>query len=452
MTDKIVEAVKEAGVVGAGGAGFPTHVKIAAEVECVIANGTECDPLLRCDQHLMTTHASEIVQGLQLVMQTSKAKRGVIALKEEYAEAVVALERAIRKYKDISLHLMGSFYPAGDEFVLVYEILGRLVPETGLPLQVGAIVQNVGTLFNIALAWQGIPVTHRYVTVTGAVRKPATLRLPIGTPVSEAITLAGGIALPRWQSGGEEDFAVVAGGPMMGKVVDDPSAPVTKTTSGLIVLPKNNVVVRYLSRPLGSWVRRGRSTCDQCLDCTLLCPRYLLGHDLRPHEIMRSINYGLSWPTEIVTAAVLCCECRLCEAYACPLELSPMAAYVEIKRQLAAQGWVNDRHKRTHLTVHSMRQYRQVPTHRLIARLGLTPYEHYACPLDEREYEPSRVTIPLAQHIGAPAQAVVKEGQAVERGTLIARIPAGKLGANVHASICGKVEAVTGEHIMITAQ
>jgi Na+-translocating ferredoxin:NAD+ oxidoreductase RnfC subunit len=452
MTDKIVEAVKEAGVVGAGGAGFPTHVKIAAEVKYVIANGTECDPLLRCDQHLMTTHATEIVQGLRLVMQTSRAKRGVIALKEEYTEAVAALERAIRKYKDISLHLVGNFYPAGDEFVLVYEVLGRLVPETGLPLHVGAIVQNVGTLFNIALACNRIPVTHRHVTVTGAVKKPATLRVPIGTSVSEAIAWAGGIELPRWQpSISEDDFAIVAGGPMMGKVVDDPAAPVTKTTSGLIVLPKNNVVVRYLSRPLGSWVRRGRSTCDQCLDCTILCPRYLLGHNLRPHEIMRSINYGLNWPTEIVTAAVLCCECRLCEAYACPLELSPMAAYVEVKRQLAAQGWVNDRHKRTELTVHPMREYRRVPTHRLIARLGLTPYESYACPLDEREYEPQRVTIPLRQHLGASAQAVVKEGDAVERGALIAGIPEGKLGANVHASISGKVEAVTGEHIVITA-
>jgi Na+-translocating ferredoxin:NAD+ oxidoreductase RnfC subunit len=167
---------------------------------------------------------------------------------------------------------------------------------------------------------------------------------------------------------------------------------------------------------------------------------------------MRSINYGLTEPTAIITAAVLCCECRLCEAYACPLELSPMAYYQEIKRRLAAQGWRNVVHKRSDLTPHAMREYRRVPMERLVARLGLTEYEECVCPLDEREYQPQRVTIPLRQHIGAPSQPVVKIGDGVQRGDLVARIPEGKLGANVHASISGRVEAVTGEHIMISAR
>jgi Na+-translocating ferredoxin:NAD+ oxidoreductase RnfC subunit len=470
MVEEIVQKVKDAGVVGAGGAGFPTHVKIAAQVDTAIANGAECDPLLRCDQQLMAARASEVIEGLRLVMQASGAERGVIALKREYTSAVAALQSNIQypipntqhQGGNISLHLMESHYPAGDEFVLVYEVTGRLVPETGLPLHVGCIVQNVGTLFNIAMAQKDIPVTHRLLTVTGAVNEPKTLNLPIGTSIAEAIAWAGGVKIPRWSARTEEDYAVVVGGPMMGWLAQDLSEPITKTTTGLIVLPRNNVVVRYLDRPLGSWVKRGRSTCDQCRDCTDLCPRYLLGHDLEPHKIMRSINYGLTEPTAIVTAAVLCCECRLCEAYACPLELSPLAYYREIKRQLAAPPlspptlggmkggrWENVVHKRSDLTPHPMREYRRVPMERLVGRLGLSEYQECTCPLDEREYQPRRVTIPLKQHIGVPSQPVVQTGDRVERGDLIARIPEDKLGANVHASIAGRVEAVTGENIVI---
>jgi len=448
MSEQIVQKVKDAGVVGAGGAGFPTHVKIAAcpepgrraQVDTVIANGAECDPLLRSDQQLMANRAPEIIEGLRLVMQASGAERGIIALKREYSSAVAALQRAMRappsspptlggkEGGNISLYLMESHYPAGDEFVLVYEVTGRLVPEAGLPLHVGCIVQNVGTLFNVARAQKGIPVTHRLLTVTGAVNEPKTLNLPIGTPIGEAIVWAGGIKIPRWTTRTEEDYAVVVGGPMMGWLAQSLSEPVTKTTTGLIVLPKNNAVVRYLGRPLGSWVKRGRSTCDQCRDCTDLCPRYLLGHDLEPHKVMRSINYGLTEPTAIITAAVLCCECRLCEAYACPLELSPMAYYKEIKRQLAAQEWKNVVHKRSDLTPHPMREYRRVPMERLVARLGLTEYDECTCPLDEREYQPERVTIPLKQHIGAPSQPVVRIGDRVRRGDLIAAFPKASWG------------------------
>jgi Na+-translocating ferredoxin:NAD+ oxidoreductase RnfC subunit len=464
MTEQIVEKVRDAGVVGAGGAGFPTHVKIAAQADTVIANGAECDPLLRCDQQLMANRASEIIEGLRLVMRASGAEKGVMALKREYAGAVTALQRALgappsspptlggKQGENISLHLMESHYPAGDEFVLVYEVTGRLVPETGLPLHVGCIVQNVGTLFNIALAQKGIPVTHRLLTVTGAVNEPKTLNLPIGTSMGDAIAWAGGTRIPRWSARTEEDYAVVVGGPMMGWLAEDLSDPITKTTTGLIVLPRNSAVVRYLGRPLQSWVKRGRSTCDQCRDCTDLCPRYLLGHDLEPHKVMRSINYGLTEPTAVITAAVLCCECRVCEAYACPLELSPMAYYKEIKRQLAAQGWENVVHKRSDLTPHPMREYRRVPMERLVARLGLTEYEEECiCPLDDREYQPKRVTIPLKQHIGALSEPVVKVGDRVQCGDLIAQIPEGKLGASVHASISGRVEAVSDEHIVIAA-
>ena len=451
MSQNLVEAVRAAGVVGAGGAGFPTHVKLDARVDTVIANGAECDPLLQCDQRLMESRAAEMVRGVQLAMEATGATRGILALKEEYRTAAAALRRAIGARSDLSVLLMESRYPAGDEFVLVYEATGRLVPETGLPLHVGCLVQNVQTLFNIAQANKGAAVTHRLLTVAGAVTRPVTLWAPVGTSIGDVLTWAGGVEPPRWSQRTADDYAVVVGGPMMGRVARSLSEPVLKTTSGLLVLPRDNAVVRYMTRSRASWVRRGVSTCDQCRDCTDLCPRFLLGHNLKPHEVMRAINYGLARPADKVTAAVLCCECRLCEAYACPLELSPMAYYVSIKEELRAQGWVNEVHKRTDFEPHPMREYRLVPTHRLIARLGLTAWEHQLCPLDETDHRPARVSIPLRQHIGAPAAPVVQAGARVEVGDLLAQIPEGKLGAAVHASITGRVATVSEAAIEIVA-
>ncbi len=438
-------------MVGAGGAGFPTHVKLASRVDTVIANGAECDPLLQCDQRLMESRAAEIVRGVRLAMEATGASRGILALKTEYRAAIASLRRAIGGQTDLSLHLLDSRYPAGDEFVLVYEATGRLVPETGLPLQVGCLVQNVQTLYNIARAEKGAPVTHRLLTVAGAVARPVTMWVPVGTAIRDVLAWAGGVQPPRWSGRTADDYAVVIGGPMMGRVAPSLDEPVTKTSSGLLVLPRDNAVVRALTRSRQSWVRRGLSTCDQCRDCTDLCPRYLLGHNLRPHEVMRAIHYGLPRPADKVTAAVLCCECRLCEAYACPLELSPMSYYVAIKQELRAQGWVNQVHKRTDLQPHPMREYRLVPTTRLIARLGLREWEHQVCPLDEGDYRPAQVRIPLRQHTGAPAEPVVRAGDRVAVGDLLARIPEGKLGANVHASIAGRVEAVGGTSIELVS-
>ena len=388
MAQNLVDGVRAAGVIGAGGAGFPTHIKLAANADTVIANGVECDPLLQCDQRLMESRAAAIVQGVRLAMEATGATRGILALKEQYQSAAAALRRAIHSGgdgADLSLLLMESRYPAGDEFVLVYEATGRLVPETGLPLHVGCLVQNVQTIFNISRAAKGAAVTHRLLTIAGAVSRPVTLWAPVGTAIRDVLAWAGGVQPPRWSERTAGDYAVVIGGPMMGRVAGDLDETLTKTTSGLLVLPRDNVVVRYMTRSQASWVRRGMSTCDQCRDCTDLCPRYLLGHELKPHEVMRAINYGLERPADKVTAAVLCCECRLCEAYACPLELSPMAYYVAIKQELRAQGWVNEVHKRTDFQPHPTREYRLVPTHRLIARLGLTEWEHQVCPLDETD-------------------------------------------------------------------
>ena len=158
MTSDIVGRVRDAGVVGAGGAGFPTHVKLNARVDTVIGNGAACEPLLTCDQGIMAARAAEVVAGLRLAMEATGATTGIIALKAEYRDAVTALRRELSRTSpgpQIRLHFLAPVYPAGDEHVLVYEVTRRLVPEAGIPLNVGVVVQNVGTLTQIAAAVRG---------------------------------------------------------------------------------------------------------------------------------------------------------------------------------------------------------------------------------------------------------------------------------------------------------
>ena len=183
--------VCDAGILGAGGAGFPTHVKINCKAEIVLANGAECEPLLRVDQQVMQVYAAEVVRGIQAVKEFTGAKRAVICLKEHYADAVRALQKAT-KDTDVELHLLDAYYPAGDEQQIVYEVTGKVVPTGGLPLDVGAVVCNVSTLVNIAAALDGKKVVDKHVTVGGAVKNPVTLRVPVGTMLSELLAAAGG--------------------------------------------------------------------------------------------------------------------------------------------------------------------------------------------------------------------------------------------------------------------
>ncbi len=432
----LVDQVRDAGVVGAGGAGFPTHVKISGNAGVVIANGAECEPLLRVDRQIMDRYAGDVVRGLLRVMEAVGAGEGVIALKEKYRQATASLEKEIAGISGVRLHLLENFYPAGDEQVLIQQVTGKVVPEGGIPLDVGVLVQNVATLRNIEWAARGIPVTEKIVTVTGAVPRPATVSVPIGTPVSELIRDRGG-AEP-------EKFEVILGGPVMGRLagVDD---TIGKTTGAVIVLPADHPVVLSRKINLSVQVRRARSVCDQCLACTERCPRFLLGHEIEPHRMMRAVMHDLETPTGAITQAYLCCGCRLCE-YACPVLLSPVSLFSEIRRRLAEKKVLNP-HRRKDCVPHEWMEMRRVPVDRLLQSLHLEEYDREA-PLSEAGFQPRRVSISLQQHIGAPAIPAVDEGDRVRRGDRIAEIPEGRLGATLHASIDGTVRRVR-ERIVI---
>ena len=180
------DLVRSAGVIGAGGAGFPTHVKLNTDAEYVLLNGAECEPLLRVDQQLMETHPEAVLEGLLLAKETVGAAHAIIGVKVSHPEVIQTLRETIsRKQLPVTVGELPDVYPAGDEQVLVYELTGRIVPETGLPSAVGCVVINAETAYNISAASKGTPVTEKYVTVGGDVPHPFTLCVPVGTPARE---------------------------------------------------------------------------------------------------------------------------------------------------------------------------------------------------------------------------------------------------------------------------
>lgn len=192
----ILEKIEAAGIVGCGGAGFPTHRKLNGDISCLIVNGAECEPLLRTDRWLMRNKAPQMVRALTALTAELRIPRCVFALKEHYREEKAALEAAIAQAgAAIELHTLESFYPAGDEQTLVYEVTGRVVPPGGIPIAVGCAVSNAATVYAISEALDGIPFTQKYLTVTGEVRHPTVLRVPLGTSYRTCLELAGG-ALP----------------------------------------------------------------------------------------------------------------------------------------------------------------------------------------------------------------------------------------------------------------
>jgi len=427
------EKVREAGVVGAGGAGFPTHVKLAAQAEWMLGNGAECEPLLHKDRELMTHFAAEVLTGMRLAAKAVGATRCAIGVKSKNAASIQALRDA-GTGSDVEISQLGDFYPSGDEYELVYSITGRLIPAAGIPLEIGVVVNNVETLLQIARADRGQPVTETFLTVTGLVREPLTAWVPVGTRINDVLNMAGGTAHHR--------FAVMESGLMMGRLVKDLDSPITKTTAGLIVLPRDHDLIRRYETPAPDQARIGKSACDQCSYCTELCPRYLLGYDVQPHAVMRSLGFTSTGKEVWNQHALLCCGCGICTLYACPEALFPREACLEGTADLRTAGrgkWTGKRE----VQAHPMKEFRRVPMPLLIKRLGVEGFDHEASYRDVKS-EPPLVRIPLKQHSGDPAIPQVRIGDRARKGQLLGEIPPGRLGARIHASIDGRVTRVEG--------
>lgn len=445
----IVDTIWDAGIVGCGGAGFPTHIKLSGQIEYMIVNGAECEPLLRTDRYIMLNHAPELVKALAAIKKELKIAHCVIAVKHHYQQEIAALRQAITNAQaSIDIHELESFYPAGDEQTIVYEVTGRVVPPAGIPIAVGAVVNNVATIYAVFQAMEGIPLTQKFLTVTGEVRKPTVLSVPVGTSYTECLELAGGPL--------SSDYFIVTGGPMMGRPMtmeDAKTAVVTKTTSGILVLPPNGYHARTSAVELKQMLSRARSACIQCSFCTQLCPRHMLGHPIQPNRIMRKMAMGgsiqdlLSDPD--IRNAQLCCDCGVCESYACPMGLFPRKINSMLKDELGKAG-IRYQGESKEWNASPLREARKAPSEKVAARAGVYKYYDYEI-RDLRRAAPRRVEIPVKMHIGAPAVPVVCVGDWVAAGDLIAQPKEGAMGARIHASISGRIEAV-GERIVIVKE
>ena len=432
--------LQQNGIVGAGGAGFPTYAKLNENAETLILNCAECEPLLRLHRQLLEKYAQEIVETFHLIGQAVGAKELVIGIKKAYTKTIDALNGVVGAYPEVRLGLLDEVYPAGDEVVLIYEVTKKVVRPGGLPIEQGVAVFNVETVYNAYRAInQSTPVVDKLVSVVAEVDHPVTVRVPIGTTIEDTVKLAGGITT--------KNPVYFIGGPMMG-FIGSGSLPVTKTTNAVLVLPEEHLIIQKKRKKTSIDLKRAAACCCQCSMCTDLCPRNRLGHPIQPHLFMRAATCKDVQEPNIFVNTMFCSSCGLCEMYSCMQGLSPRTLMAEYKAGLRANGLRPPQVEAK--PVGPEREYRKVPMERLMARLDLTKYNKEA-PLDESVVPVSKVKIMLSQHIGAPAAAIVKQGDKVTKGQMIAE-PAKGLSVGIHASIDGVVSEVTDKYVIIETQ
>lgn len=436
------QVLRENGIIGAGGAGFPTYGKLDQRVETIILNCAECEPLLKVHRQLLEKHPYEILEALGELAQAMEAGEVIIAIKRAYAGTVAALEEVLAD-KELKVPVRFGFlqevYPAGDEVITIYEVTGKVVPPGKIPLEVGVAVFNVETVYNVyrAIFFQQ-PVTHKYLTLAGEVMHPKTVRVPIGMAIEEVLQLAGGVTV--------EDPVYLHGGPMTGNLVSE-KEPITKTSNAILVFSRQQPFILKKCSSDSVNMKRAMAACCQCRMCTDLCPRNLLGHPIEPHAFMRAATTGVTKDLAPFLNTFSCSQCGLCETYACMQGLSPSTLISHYKNELRKEGVKPDPNP-AQREVDTLREQRKVPMERLTARLGLLKYDVPA-PLEEREEETSLLKIRWNQHIGAPAVPLVQKGDWVTRNQPIARAEADQLGVSYHAPCEGTILEVTAQYALV---
>lgn len=309
---EILQQITNCGIVGLGGATFPSHVKLIIQedkkIDCLIVNGVECEPYLTADHRLMLEKADEIIVGIKILMRALHIKRTIIGVENNKKNAIAVFKKLLNTKDGIQIAALKVKYPQGSEKQLVKAILKREVPKNGLPLDVGVIVHNVGTVFAIYEAVQyNKPLIERVVTVTGKkLENPSNYWVKIGTPIKNLIDEAGGLP--------EGTRKIVNGGPMMGKAIKNTDIPVTKGTSGVLVISEDEAI------------RKEVENCIRCGECVFVCPM-----GLEPFLLMNLSEKGLyerASSEDIMT----CIECGSC-SYVCPSN-RPLLDYIRFGKSI----------------------------------------------------------------------------------------------------------------------
>lgn len=309
--EELISIIKDAGIVGLGGAAFPTHVKLSPpknkSIDTVILNGAECEPYLTCDQRLMIENPKEILKGLEIILKILPAKSAYIAIEDNKQPAIYAMEKVLcnMQYaiRNTKLVVLRTRYPQGAEKQIIKSILNRTVPAGGLPMDVGCVVQNVQTAYAIYEAvYSGKPLTERAITLTGSCLKgPVNMRVRIGTVLKDLVDFIGGFK--------KEPKKIIMGGPMMGLAQYTMDVPIVKGTSGVLFLSEEEVF------------RTEESVCIRCGKCIEVCPM-----QLAPTTLMYRVKKEFfSDAKELGIAG--CFECGAC-AYECPAKI-PLLDYMK---------------------------------------------------------------------------------------------------------------------------
>ena len=430
------ELMQQSGIVGAGGAGFPSYAKLANGADTLVVNGAECEPLLYTDYVLLQKEMPMVLTGIKAVLEYAKIPRALLCVKEHTAKRL-HLTDGKKLDERIFLKTLPDVYPMGDEISLIYQATERVVKPGNLPITSGVIVLNVETLYNVALALKkSKPVTDKYVTIAGDIPQAIVVKVPIGTPISELLD-KNSIIIP-------EDYVLLDGGPSMGKVIDPETSVVTKTTKSLLILPPDIEAARtkFLSGEMS--IARAETACCQCTRCTDLCPRHLLGYPLEPHKMVRTAKGAATIMPEMVVTANLCCGCGICESLACSQGISPKAVINEYKALIA-------KNKIRYVAKDEVqplleRDWRMVPSERWASVLGVAKFDKVGKYVGEQT-DFTRAEILLRQHIGAPSVPCVQDGDKVEKGDVIAQAAEG-LSLPQHASVSGTV-SVYNDRIII---
>lgn len=304
------QIIRDAGIVGLGGATFPTHVKLSPpqdkNVDTLIINGAECEPFLTTDHRVMLEKSEELLKGIKLLMEACGAKTAVIGIEQNKPDAIEKLTELTKNLENIRVAGVPVEYPQGGERQLINTLTGKEVPVGRLPLDIGIVVNNVATAVAVHYAVnEGLPLIDRVVTVSGkGVVKPQNVRVRIGTPISDLLEFCGGMT--------EDAVKVVNGGPMMGKAVADVGVPVTKGTSGILVFTEAEVRI-YEER-----------TCIRCASCVDACPMLLMPNYLGLYS--RKTMYNDAERINLFN----CIECGCC-SYVCPSRI-PLVHYIRMAK------------------------------------------------------------------------------------------------------------------------
>jgi electron transport complex protein RnfC len=336
----IRELVREAGIVGMGGAGFPAHIKLNPQdhiVDTLLLNAAECEPYITCDEMLLRDHAAEVIEGLRIMRHALQARRCIIGIENDKVQAYKLLREILRQAddKDIELIQVPTVYPAGGEKQLIQVITGKEVPSKGLPLDIGVVCHNVGTAYAVYRAViHREPLISRYVTVAGSVAKQGNYQVLIGTPIADLVQQCGGSLQTLNQ--------VIMGGPMMGVALHSIDTPITKVTNCILVHSAVGDV------PLAS---RSAYTlpCIRCGQCANVCPIHLLPQQLywyaRAKDFDKIQDYNL----------FDCIECGCCD-YVCPSQI-PLVHYF---RYAKTEIWAHEQQKKQSDIARERHQFREL--------------------------------------------------------------------------------------------